>query len=84
MGNPWADIVGPCYTVASIARVLGWTETDVRVAGEELRLLALVTSDGVTLYPAFQLEGTAVVEGLPEVFTSCAPGSTTRGRGRNG
>lgn len=27
--SPWAEIVRPCYTVASMARTLGWTETEV-------------------------------------------------------
>lgn len=54
--TPWADIVGPCYTSASLARTLGWTESKVTEAAESLALLRLTTSDGVDLYPAFQVQ----------------------------
>lgn len=54
--NPWADIVGPCYTAASLARTLGWTEAKVNMAADSLALLRLTTSDGVELYPAFQVQ----------------------------
>lgn len=54
--NPWAEIVGPCYTTASIARALGWTEAKVNEAAASLALLRLTTSDGVDLYPAFQVQ----------------------------
>lgn len=66
--NPWAEIVGPCYTVTSMARTLGWTEADVMEAGDDLRLLRLHTEDDVDLFPAFQLQGGAVVPGLHEVL----------------
>ena len=66
--NPWAEIVGPCYTERSMARTLGWTELEVMDAGADLRLLMLRTEDGVYLFPAFQLLGGQVVEGLAEVL----------------
>lgn len=66
--NPWAKIVGPCYTVASMARTLGWTEAEVVEAGDELRLLMLRATDGAILFPAFQLQDGQVVEGLTEVL----------------
>ncbi|WP_336644611.1 hypothetical protein [Microbacterium sp. USHLN186] len=53
--NPWAEIVGPCYTTVSVARTLGWTEAMVNEAVDSLALLRLTTSDGVQLYPAFQI-----------------------------
>ena len=53
--NPWADIVGPCYTTASLARTLRWTTPESAEAAESLTLLKLTTSDGVELYPAFQI-----------------------------
>lgn len=53
--NPWADIVGPCYTTASLARTLRWTTAEIAEAAESLTLLKLTTSDGVELYPAFQI-----------------------------
>ncbi len=66
--NPWADIVGPCYTSASLARALGWTEPAVTEASESLALLKLTTSDGVELYPAFQVQGGELASGLGKVL----------------
>ncbi|MGI0522137.1 hypothetical protein ABY45_16320 [Microbacterium maritypicum] len=66
--NPWAMIVGPSYTVASMARTLGWTEAEILEAGADLRLLMLRTDDGVDLFPAFQLQDGKVVDGLPQVL----------------
>lgn len=76
--NPWAEIIGPCYTTTSLARTLGWTEAKVTEAGETLRLLALETVDGVTLYPAFQLHDGQVVEGLSEVLAVLQSGTASR------
>ncbi|MEJ6555051.1 hypothetical protein PQI51_08490 [Microbacterium esteraromaticum] len=66
--DPWAKIVGPCYTSKSMARALGWTEADVIDAGSDLRLLMLHTEDDVFLFPAFQLQRGEVVEGLQKVL----------------
>lgn len=68
VSNPWAEIVGPCYTVTSMARTLGWTEDEVIEAGDHLRLLMLRTSDDVLLFPAFQLLEGKVVTGLTRVL----------------
>ncbi|PCE13569.1 hypothetical protein AUC47_07060 [Microbacterium sp. SZ1] len=73
--NPWAKIVGPCYTVASMARALEWTETEVMEAGSDLRLLMLHTSDDVYLFPSFQLQEGSIVEGLQEVLRVLATGT---------
>lgn len=66
--NLWATIVGPCHTIASVARALGCTESEVRKAGEDSRLLMLRTSDDVLLFPAFQLHDGKIVEGLTIVL----------------
>lgn len=66
--NPWAATVGPCYTVTSMARTLGWTEAEVLEAGREFRLLMLRTEDDVLLFPSFQLHDGKVVAGLTEVL----------------
>lgn len=76
--NPWAEIVGPCYTTQSVARTLGWTEGGVTEAAEALRLLALETDDGVILYPSFQLHEGRVVEGLADVLTVLLTGTASR------
>jgi hypothetical protein len=67
--SPWAEL-GPFYSTTGIARVLGGVS---RQAVEERRrrrtILALRTSDGVWVYPAFQLdERNQVVRGLAEVL----------------
>lgn len=68
MTNPWAAIIGPCYTTASLARALSRPEAEVRADAKLLRLLALETDDGTTLYPAFQLHDGHIVDGLEEVL----------------
>lgn len=67
--SPWAEL-GPFYSTAGIARVLGGVS---RQAVEERRrrrtILALRTADGAWVYPAFQLDGrNRVVAGLAEVL----------------
>lgn len=61
-----------------MARTLGCTEADVHAASETLRLLALKTDDGVTLYPAFQLHDGQVVEGLSDVLAVLQTGTARR------
>lgn len=65
--SSWARIVGPCFTARGMSEALGWEESDVLEAGDDLRL-AVRTSDGVILYPAFQLHQGNVVRGLPDVL----------------
>lgn len=73
--SSWAKIVGPCYTVTSMARVLGWTEAEVIEEGDDLRLLMLTTDDGVDLFPSFQLQGGKIVDGLQDVLRVLATGT---------
>lgn len=68
MTNPWAKIVGLCYTAESVARALGWTPDQVTAAVEQLSLLELRTDDGVLLYPAFQIVDGHVVHGIGTSF----------------
>ncbi len=72
--SPWAEL-GPFYSTAGIARVLGGIS---RQAVEERRrrrtILALRTADGVWVYPAFQLDDrNRVVRGLAEVLDRFRP-----------
>lgn len=72
--SPWAEL-GPFYSTAGIARVLGGIS---RQAVEERRrrrtILALRTSDGVWVYPAFQLDDrNRVVQGLADVLDRFRP-----------
>ena len=76
--NPWADIIGPCYTRASFARALGWTEPGIAAAAASRQVLELLTDDGVLLYPAFQVNHGQVVEGLTEVLKVLSSGTRSR------
>jgi hypothetical protein len=74
--SPWSEL-GPFYSTAGLARVLGGVS---RQAIDERRrrrtVLALRTADGVWVYPAFQLDGrNQVVRGLAEVLARFDPGS---------
>ncbi|MCT1365048.1 MULTISPECIES: hypothetical protein [unclassified Microbacterium] len=73
--NPWAQIIGPCYTAASIARALGWTPDRVTAAVESLSLLELETDDNVLLYPAFQIDDGRIIEGISEVIRVLSTGT---------
>lgn len=61
-----------------MARVLGWSEDDVSVAADQLILLAVETSDGVVLYPNFQLDGRQPTTGLTEVLLVLRSGTASR------
>lgn len=78
MTNPLAAIIGPCYTRASLARALGWTEQDVANAVEVLDLLELDTIEGKMLYPAFQVSDGRIVAGLAEVLGTLHTGTESR------
>lgn len=73
--NPWAKIVGPCYTADSLARALGWTESDVEEAARSLDVLELVTDDDAVLYPAFQVHEGRLVDGLGAVLRVLSTGT---------
>lgn len=76
--SPWAKIVGPCYTAESVGRALGWTSTQVTLAVDSLSLLELETSDGMCLYPSFQIADGRIVDGVGDVLRVLATG--TKGR----
>lgn len=74
--SPWAEL-GPFYSTAGIARVLGGVS---RQAVEERRrrrtIVALRTTDNRWVYPAFQLdERNQVVRGLADVLDRFRPAS---------
>lgn len=67
--NPWAEIVGPGDTEEPLLLKLRWSTGELAEAVCELRVLQLITSDGMAVHPAFQLRGGRVVECLREVLT---------------
>lgn len=66
--NPWADIVGPCYSSGGLQKELGVGRAALSKAVRERRALRLDTSDQRTLYPAFQVRNGALVPGLNKVL----------------
>ncbi|MDT0116587.1 hypothetical protein Q9R20_06245 [Microbacterium sp. PRF11] len=72
--SPWAEIVGPCYSVATFARATGMTEEEVRNAAAELRVLVLTTLDGVELLPSFQVRNGKVVPHLRPILETLKSG----------
>ncbi len=76
--NPWAAIIGPCYSASSLARTLGWNEALIVEAAASRHLLELETSDGASLYPAFQVWGGRVVDGLGAVLQVLSTATSSR------
>ena len=68
--TPWFEIVGPYYTATALTRLLGWTEEEVADAADTLHVLAVTTTDEVTLYPQFQIWRGQVVEASRRSATS--------------
>lgn len=67
--SPWDEIVGPVYRTAQVAALLGGVSRQaVADRRARRRLLGLRTSDGVWVYPAFQLSGSTVLPGLATVL----------------
>lgn len=73
--NPWADIVGPCFTSGALQRELSMTRSGVSKAVKEHRILRVTTSDGINLYPTFQVRDGAIVPGLDRVLRALAMGT---------
>lgn len=72
--NPWPEIIGPCFTNDTLAALLGASPERIEADANELRLLRVISRDGVDLYPAFQLEERQAVEGLSDVLHALREG----------
>ena len=75
--NPWARIIGPCYTMTSVARALGWPAEQVTAAVESLALVELETDEGVLLYPAFQIVDGRIIDGIGDVLRVLSTATTS-------
>src|SRR5262245_949204 len=62
------DAVGPFLTVDGVRKRLGGSRRRVDALADENGLLRVVTSDGVTLFPALQFDGGRLVAGLRHVL----------------
>ncbi len=72
--SPWAEIVGPCFTVPAFSRATGMEGDVVRAAAAELRVLVLVTADDLELLPSFQVRDGRVVPQLQPVLEALRGG----------
>lgn len=63
-----ADAIGPCYTEESIAAELGHSPEEIAALVQGDCLLAVTTSDGHVVFPAFQLDHGRMVRGLAPVL----------------
>jgi len=66
--SAWADVIGPAYTQAGLARAMGVSRQAVHDRTSKGRLWALRTADDAVVYPAKQfVDDFGVVPGLIEV-----------------
>lgn len=72
--SPWPEVMGACYTADSIALLLGWSPAQVAAATAGHEVFAFTTSDGVVLYPAWQIHHGTVVPGLGAVLRTLKTG----------
>jgi hypothetical protein len=66
--SPWAKVVGPVYTTRQLEKFLDCSRQAIRDRAKRGTLLALTTSDGHIVYPAFQFDGPQVIQGLSSVL----------------
>lgn len=66
--SPWAQIVGPCYTLERCAGETGMSLSQLSAAANELRALRLTTTDGMQIYPVFQVRNRQLTPGLQSVL----------------
>lgn len=72
--SPWAEIVGPCYTVESFGRVLGLSPAAIAEAANNLAALRLPTADDIDLFPEFQVRDGRVYPDLFPVLATLRSG----------
>lgn len=68
--SPWNEVAGPfTRTEGAMARLGGISRQAVASKAKRHRLLRLVTSDGVHLFPVWQFTRSGVLAGLPEILS---------------
>jgi hypothetical protein len=66
--SPWDEIAGPFVRSEGVQARLGISRQAVAAKAARRRLLRVVTSDGVHLYPLWQFDGRSVLAGLADVI----------------
>ncbi|MFF4909729.1 hypothetical protein ACFY2T_33270 [Streptomyces sp. NPDC001260] len=67
-GSPWRDAIGPVYSTEQARALLGTNERLLAARTEDRAILALRTSDGFSVYPAFQFKDGKILPGLSSVI----------------
>ena len=73
--SEWDEVLGPVYSAAKLARLLGGVSRQAIADRRERRtILGLRTSDGAFVYPVFQFDAdNQVLPGLPDVLQCFDP-----------
>lgn len=66
--SPWDELIGPFTRSDGVQVRLGISRQAVAASAARRRLLRVVTSDGVHLYPIWQFDGHVILPGLSEVL----------------
>jgi hypothetical protein len=66
--SEWDELVGPFLASEGVQARLGISRQAVAAKAARRRLLRVITSDGIHLYPLWQFADGGVVAGLPEVL----------------
>jgi hypothetical protein len=64
----WGVLIGPFVSTKGVQARLGVSRQAVAARAARRRLLRVVTSDGVHLYPRWQFHGAGLVKGLSDVL----------------
>jgi hypothetical protein len=67
--SPWNDLVGPFASSEGVQARLGISRQAVAAKAARRRLLRVITTDGVHLYPLWQFDGNRLLDGLAEVLS---------------
>jgi hypothetical protein len=67
--SEWDELAGPFLMSEGVQARLGISRQAVAAKAARRRLLRVITSDGVHLYPFWQFADTGVLAGLPEVLS---------------
>lgn len=68
----WNERVGPFYDAGSVRKLLGLYGDELDMTVKSSHLLALQTSDGVSLYPVWQFSGSKILRGWARTLQAFA------------
>lgn len=74
----WGPLVGATWTAEEVARKLRCGPADVAELALHGRVIELMTSDGVRLYPAWQFRGGGPLPGMAEVLAELPAATVDR------